>query len=314
MNNNVIKSKQQKPIVSVVMNCCNCAKYLKEAIDSVYSQTVQDWEIILWDNASTEKIDQIVNSYDERLRYFRGEQKITLGAARNKALEHAVGEYIAFLDCDDIWYPEKLEKQLLVFKFNSNVKFVYGNFYNFVEASGSKKRTKFVHPKGDFFAYSLFNYNIGMLTSIMSRAELMKMEELFDENLTLSEEYELFMRFIYFYEAACVDDPLGECRIHPKSSSKTQSDKWAYEIQYILDKFERIIPGFQYRYPKQIEVLMAKIQYYNARYEMRLGNKRKAREILKPVAFVNHVFFVLYLLTFLPMDVWKWAHKYRPAG
>ncbi len=109
------QSDPRSPLISVIMNCLNCAKYLKEAIDSVYAQTYTNWEIIFWDNASTDRSAEIARSYDGRLRYFRGSETVPLGEARNRALEQARGEFIAFLDCDDLWMPQKLEKQLPLF-------------------------------------------------------------------------------------------------------------------------------------------------------------------------------------------------------
>ena len=76
-----------KPLVSVVMNCYNSDRYLKEAIDSVYAQTFLDWEIIFWDNASTDRSAEISKSYDDKLLYFLGNQHVSLGAARNLAFE-----------------------------------------------------------------------------------------------------------------------------------------------------------------------------------------------------------------------------------
>src|SRR3989304_6187690 len=102
--------------VSIIMNCLNCAKYLREAIDSIYAQTYKDWEIIFWDNASTDDSAVIAGNYDGRLRYFRDEEVVPLGKSRNLAMEKAGGEYIAFLDCDDKWMPEKLERQIPLFE------------------------------------------------------------------------------------------------------------------------------------------------------------------------------------------------------
>ena len=99
-------------LVSVIMNCYNGEKYLREAIDSVYSQTYKDWEIIFWDNASTDRSAEIAKSYNSKLKYFRGEKTIPLGAARNKALEKCSGDYVAFLDCDDLWMEDRLKKQM----------------------------------------------------------------------------------------------------------------------------------------------------------------------------------------------------------
>jgi glycosyltransferase involved in cell wall biosynthesis len=90
--------------------------YLREAIDSVYAQTYKDWEIIFWDNASSDNSGEIAKSYDSRLKYFRGNKTNPLYAVRNCALKKASGKYIAFLDCDDIWLPKKLYLQMAAFE------------------------------------------------------------------------------------------------------------------------------------------------------------------------------------------------------
>ncbi len=106
-------------LVSVIINCLNGEKFLREAIDSVYAQTYNNWEIILWDNASTDKTAEIGQSYDSKIKYYKSEKVIPLGDARNKALKQCKGEFIAILDCDDIWAPDKLEKQIPLFKESS---------------------------------------------------------------------------------------------------------------------------------------------------------------------------------------------------
>ena len=101
---------EQKSCVSIIMNCYNGEKYLREAIDSVYAQSYKHWEIIFWDNASTDRTSQIAQSYDSRLRYFRAKVNTHLGPARNMALEKAKTTYIAFLDSDDIYLPNTLSR------------------------------------------------------------------------------------------------------------------------------------------------------------------------------------------------------------
>ncbi|MEB3828453.1 glycosyltransferase family 2 protein, partial [Phormidium sp. CCY1219] len=114
-------SHKDYPLVSVIMNCYNGEKYLKEAIDSVYAQTYPNWEIIFVDNASVDQTAAIANSYDNRLKYFRNPLTVKLGESRNIACEHAKGEFLAFLDCDDIWMPDKLELQIPLFLENQSV-------------------------------------------------------------------------------------------------------------------------------------------------------------------------------------------------
>ena len=84
------------PLVSIIMNCYNSARYLREALDSIFQQTFKDYEIIFWDNQSTDDSSKIARSYGAPLKYFRGEEFLPLGAARNSAIEKATGKYIAF--------------------------------------------------------------------------------------------------------------------------------------------------------------------------------------------------------------------------
>ncbi|HEY2399610.1 MAG TPA: glycosyltransferase family 2 protein, partial [Steroidobacteraceae bacterium] len=110
------------PEVTVIMNCYNGERYLREAIDSVFAQTFADWEIIFWDNASTDGSADIARSYtDPRMRYFRGERNVPLGEARKLALAQARGEWIGFLDTDDLWYPQKLARQIGALQGNDHV-------------------------------------------------------------------------------------------------------------------------------------------------------------------------------------------------
>ena len=100
------------PKVSIIMNCLNGEQYLKQAMDSVFKQTYDDWEAIFFDNTSTDNSAAIAKSYGERVRYFKSQTTYPLGKARNLAINETKGEFIAFLDCDDIWLPQKLEKQV----------------------------------------------------------------------------------------------------------------------------------------------------------------------------------------------------------
>jgi len=150
------------PEVSVIMNCLNCAKFLREAIDSVYAQNYQDWEIILWDNASTDNSADIAKSYDSKLRYFRGEHTIPLGYARNMALEKANGTYVAFLDCDDLWLPEKLETQIELLKKNPEVALVFSNSY-VIDMSGNIMKKSFDASKPARGRHSM-NFSLAIIS------------------------------------------------------------------------------------------------------------------------------------------------------
>ena len=99
------------PLVSVIMNVRNGAAFLREALDSVLAQSFKDWELIVWDDCSTDDSAQIVSQYrDDRIRYFLSPEDTPLGRARDRAIRQARGEWLAFLDQDDVWLPHKLEK------------------------------------------------------------------------------------------------------------------------------------------------------------------------------------------------------------
>ena len=109
----IVSESNSSPLVSIIMNCYNGEKYLKEAIDSVIAQTYNNWEIILCDNQSKDSSAEISKSYDDdRLRYFLAPEHTRLGQARDEAISYVQGMYIAFLDVDDLWVDSKLKSQV----------------------------------------------------------------------------------------------------------------------------------------------------------------------------------------------------------
>lgn len=116
-------------LVSIIMPSYNTAKYIAESIRSVLAQTYEKWELLVVDDCSTDNTDEIVKPFlaDERIRYFKNEKNSGAAISRNKALREAKGKWIAFLDSDDLWVPEKLEKQI-AFMQENNYKFSYTDY------------------------------------------------------------------------------------------------------------------------------------------------------------------------------------------
>lgn len=124
-----------KPNVSVITPVYNAEKFLKETIDSVLKQTYKDYEYLLVDDCSTDSSADIVKEYvenDNRVKYIKLKENSGAAVARNTGLEHAQGRYIAFVDSDDLWYPEKLEKQL-TFMQENNEAFTYTKYEHITE-------------------------------------------------------------------------------------------------------------------------------------------------------------------------------------
>lgn len=206
------------PTVSVVMNCRNCAPYVREAVESVYAQTFDDWEIVFWDNASDDGSGDIARQFDGRLRYWRGELAVPLGTARNLALERARGEFIALLDCDDVWRSEKLERQMRLFA-RSEVGVVYTDaFALYPGADGRQLDARPILCRGRVLQ-ELFLRNFAVCSSLVLRRSVIEEVGPFDPELNLSEEYDLLLRMAEHSEFDYVAEPLTLYRYHPQNSS-----------------------------------------------------------------------------------------------
>ena len=209
-----------KPVVSIIMNCYNSEKYLKETIESVYSQTFKEWEIIFWDNLSTDNSANIACSFDGKLKYHKGENFLTLGEARNMAISKAEGEYIAILDCDDLWYPEKLEKQINVLKSQPEVDLIYSN-YELLYTNGNyvlnKTDLSITHYCNAFWPLFLHKITIPWPTIIMRKNALESVGGFSDFKSV--EDFDLLLKMaekgIFFF----IDQVLAVYRIHDNQLS-----------------------------------------------------------------------------------------------
>ena len=128
-----------KPLISIIINCFNGEKYLNEDLLSVLNQSYNNWEVIFWNNKSTDSSANIYKSYkDKRFRYFHANEHTTLYKARNLAIEKSRGEFISFLDVDDLWDKRKLELQIHYFK-NPDVGVVFSNLWMLKKNKEKKK-------------------------------------------------------------------------------------------------------------------------------------------------------------------------------
>jgi glycosyltransferase involved in cell wall biosynthesis len=293
-------NKKDQPLVSVIMNCFNGEKYLREAIDSVYAQTYDNWEIIFWDNASTDNSAEIAKSYDSKLSYFKSEKTVTLGAARNKALKQAKGEFIAFLDSDDLWLPDKLQLQIPLFS-KDRIGIVISNVIYFSSNNREKILYRFRKPPtGNVFEKLLENYYIAMPTVIIRIESLLSLDHWFDPEFNLIEDFDLLTRISYKWELGYVDTVQAKYRIHDKSFTSIQRENFSVEINAMLDKYNKAIPEFANRYNKQIYSLNRIIDWLDAQVLATSGSFREASKKIKKYSFDSIKWFAKFLLISLP--------------
>jgi glycosyltransferase involved in cell wall biosynthesis len=295
------------PKFSVIMNCYNGEQYLREAIDSVYAQTFSDWEIVFWDNASTDRTQEIARSYDQRLRYFRSAETVPLGAARKAAMQQVRGEWIGFLDCDDYWYPNKLEVQARELD-GGNYVLCYAGIAE-VNPDGSPIRIVLPrYPSGPMLEQQLCQFEINMVTPVLNKAMLDRYGLGFDDSITASEEYNLFTRLMAKGDVCAIPEVLGAWRISPGSLTDRQISKWADERHYTLEQLKCENSGIELRHAAAFREAAARGEYYRARYLMKEGRKAEAIKVMAGIAAFDIKYRILWAGMHLPF-FWTLVHQ-----
>jgi glycosyltransferase involved in cell wall biosynthesis len=292
------------PRVSVIINCLNGEKYLRQAIDSVYAQTFADWEIVLCDNASTDSTPAIARSYDERVRYFRRESTVPLGQARNSAIDVSRGQYIAFLDCDDMWLPQRLARQVPLLDAQPRCDLIYSNFFHLDDRGRQSAALRGRQPSGHVFERFLARYPVGILTVLLRRTALDRLGELFDPALHLAEDYDLFMRVLYRSEAAYIDDPLAIYRIHSGMSTLRMGAQATAEFYHCLEKLRKLDAASEQRYTRAFARAALLAEYALAKRCLAGGEPATARRHIAPFKWASHKSMAVYLASFLPPVLW----------
>jgi glycosyltransferase involved in cell wall biosynthesis len=200
-------------VISVIIPTYNSAQYIREAIDSVLCQTYTDYEIIVIDDGSTDDTRRIIKDEYPGVRYYRVQHK-GVGSARNYGISMAQGEYIAFLDADDKWLPEKLEKQFNAFNEYPEVGMVFTENRFFWKAQivdrGINKRKKLM--SGDILANIFMNSYVGTPT-VMVRKSVLDDVGWFEEQLVVGEDLNMWIRIAAKYRIELIDEPLVLCRV-----------------------------------------------------------------------------------------------------
>jgi glycosyltransferase involved in cell wall biosynthesis len=301
--------KKTQPLVSIIINCYNSEAYLREAIDSVYSQSYTNWEIILWDNASTDHTAEIAQSYDSKLRYFRGEETVVLGSARNLAIREVRGEFLAILDSDDVWLPDKLEKQVPHFE-NEKVGLSYSNTIYFNNDGKSFTLYKKMMPKGKIFQNLLQFYFLCISSVVIRKSALESLHEYFDSRFGMIEEMDLFCRIAHDWECSYTPEVVTKYRVHSSSDTWKKFEKIAVEYKLLLDKFISIYPDFVHNYTQEVTYIKKMTTYFYAVNCLLSGDSAGARKHIK-LDCMNKRLLLLYIFSFMPARLFKFLYGRR---
>ncbi|VAW82574.1 hypothetical protein MNBD_GAMMA12-1643 [hydrothermal vent metagenome] len=266
----VNNANKKQPLVSVIMNCYNGEAYLREAIESVYEQTYSNWEIVFWDNASTDNTMAIANSYDEKLRYFRADHMTLLGEARVLATGRANGDYLAFLDVDDFWLKNKLEQQINKFKSSQRtLGLVYGRTEIIFESNHSKNfvdRKGHLLPEGEVFS-ELAKVNFIVFSSAMVDKNIFLSCGGFPKHFKNSTDYWIFLKISRRYLVGAVDDVCCKYRMHSSNLSSSQYVVCAEEAIEAVSMFlpdRKAARGLKYQYVTLVVMYLKEHDYLAA--------------------------------------------------
>jgi len=229
--------------VSVIIPTHNCFDYIEESIRSVLSQTFTDLEVIVVNDGSTDATENLLSEIakeDPRLRVLKNESAKGVSVARNQGIQVATGQYISFLDADDVNHPEKIEVQVDVFKKLPDVDIVFGNLPRFTSDisnidSFHLKGSEFIISAADyleqvaedtylckhnFYSYmSISATSISTQTIMFKRNLLHKVDDIFPEDLTIGEDIDLWFRLVRMGKVAYINKTLAYYRYRPGSAT-----------------------------------------------------------------------------------------------
>ncbi len=232
-------------LVSIITPSYNTADFIEETIKSVLAQTYTNWEMIIVDDCSTDNTDEVVKPYleDGRIRYLKNEKNSGAAISRNYALREAKGRWIAFLDSDDLWMPEKLEKQI-AFMANGGYDFSYTCYEEIDERSvpsgvtvrGPKKITK----------CGMYNYCWPGCLTVMYSAECVGLLQI--QSIKKNNDYAMWLQVCKKAECYLLDEVLAKYRRGRSGSISTQKYttliKWHYRLYRDCDKRNPVTASF----------------------------------------------------------------------
>ena len=285
-------------VISVITPTYNRARFLPAAVASVLSQTFGDFELIIVDDGSEDNTPDVLKPFlaDRRVRYVYQENQ-GQSHARNLALKQATGDFIAFLDSDDVWAPDKLEKQLAVFRANSEVDIVHGDEAIINEQGSVVSLQNMRRYSGRITRYLLADNSVSITTALVRRRCFDEMGG-FDTSVGVADDYELWLRFSARY---CYQYEPGIVASYRVMADQISSDK---RRRYAAN--ERIIQQFLARYgevlsPGERRWGLARFYCRKARYFASAGERGKA---VGAIAGALHN---------APLDSVVWRALYRVA-
>lgn len=230
-----------KELVSIIMPSYNTGQYIEETIQSVLKQTYTNWELIIVDDCSTDNTDEVVKPFlsNEKIRYIKNEKNSGAAISRNRALRESKGKWIAFLDSDDLWEQQKLEKQI-EFMENKNYYFSYTNYCEIDERS--KSLGKYVTGPKKITKRGMYSYCWPGCLTVMYNAEKVGLIQIKD--IKKNNDYAMWLKICKKATCHLLNEELGKYRKRAGSISNhsyKELIKWHYRLFRKADEKNAIL-------------------------------------------------------------------------
>ena len=291
--------------ISVIVNCHNGEKYIRKCISSILNQIYQNYEIIFFDNFSSDNSKKILESFkDERIKYFYSDIKFPLYKARNEAIKKSTGALIAFLDVDDWWENSFLSSKKFFFE-DSKYDYFYSNTLMYHEKSNKFIKYKnFDLPDGRIYHFLAKDYFI-IISGLIIKREILEKEKYFNENYNIIGDYDLMMRVSKYTNAKGFDQPLINYRVHEKNFSKINNKMHFEEYK---DWFNRQNQNNDINFNHNKSYFLLKLEKLEIIYF--LYSNKSLKLFLKIIKFPNFLIRIKFLLAFfLPLSLINYLRK-----
>lgn len=268
------------PLVSVVIPNYNYARYVSAAVESALSQTYTHVEVIVVDDGSTDNSIEVLRTFENKIRIIQ-QKNSGQSISRNRGISEARGDFVAFLDADDLWMPTKLEKQMALFR-NPSVGLVYCG----VNLTDSDLKTIEIQ-RAEYRGRTLYAHTeyaravvLGGESTAVVRKEVFLRAGLFDPALSLSAGWDMWRRIASAYEIDFVDEPLIQYRQHGSNVTR-RLDVWEHDIPILLMKMfgdpasKEIFPLKSSTYGK-FHLMLSGAFYHQKNYRKFLEHSLKA--------------------------------------
>ena len=293
------------PTVSVIIPTYNTERFIGEAIRSVLQQTYTDFELIIIDDGSTDTTRAVLDPFlaDARVRYVYQENQ-GLPGARNTGIRESRGAFIAFLDADDLWTPEKLAQQVAAFQMHPEVSIVYCNYTNIDEHGNDMPFDTLKTRRHNTLYEDLLYDNVvaGSGSAVLIRAECFHSVGLFDEHLVACEDLDMWRRLALDYQFLLLEPVMVQIRVH-RANMQGNLDRMAKGLMQNLQNMRLDVPrAYRWHLP-----YVARELYFNLFFHYFVRRRYwQSCVYIAQIALLGPRQWVL-----LSRDLWRLSVRYR---